>query len=106
MTDFEISVTFGTNTYQLKAVIVYESSQIMRIRVFGKYSSILLENNYPLLTALNSKKGIKWQIKEGQFEDKLGNGRLLIDIISQLEHYIKGKHLQPTLAEYLQSTKR
>ena len=88
--EWDLPITYSQKPYTLKAVVEYESSQIMRIRVHGKKGSLLLECNYPLLKAGNSKKGINWKIREG----KLGAGTtdnavLLMTIMRLLEERIK-----------------
>jgi hypothetical protein len=88
--DWDLPITYSQKTYTLKAVVEYESSQIMRIRVQGKKSSILLECNYPLLKAGNSKKGINWKIKEGRLDaGTTQNAVLLMTIMRLLEDRIK-----------------
>ncbi len=90
MSDFDIYITYGNKPYTLRADIAYHSAQIMRIRVFGKTSSLLLENNYPLLRSQKSKKGIQWKIREGSMQDgSEKNSRLLLHIMEQLERIIK-----------------
>lgn len=85
-----IQVYYGLKRYNLKAVLEYSSNQIMRIRVFGNHSSILLENNFPLLLNTNSKKGIKWKIRDGNlFKEGTKSTQLFTSIISQLENMIK-----------------
>ena len=89
-TQWTLQVTYGLTPFSLLAELEYHSTQIMRIRVFGKRSSLLLENNYPLLLSRNSKKGIQWKIKEGSLADgSEKNSRLLLHIMEQLEHLIK-----------------
>jgi hypothetical protein len=84
-----LQISYGKKHYELKSVIEYHSNQIMRIRVHGSTSTLLLENNYPL-TLIAKKRAIKWQIKEGNINT--GNAktsRMLTEIIKQLEHLIK-----------------
>lgn len=90
--DFEIAVSYGNKPFTLKAKIEYHSNQIMRIRVHGKNNSILLENDYPLIQFMGSKKAIKWKLREGEFKgsDKQKDAQLLVDIMTRLENEIKG----------------
>ena len=89
-TQWTLNVTYGLTPFELLAELEYHSNQIMRIRVFGKKSSLLLENNYPLLLNRKSKKGIQWKIKEGSLTDgSEKNSRLLLHIMEQLERLIK-----------------
>jgi hypothetical protein len=88
--EWTLHISYGLKPFNLKAVLEYESSQIMRIRVHGKKSTILLENNFPLLHGGKSKKGIKWQIREGKMDAGSAEiSQLLMTIIEQLERYIK-----------------
>ncbi|MFZ1528245.1 MAG: hypothetical protein WAT19_05830 [Ferruginibacter sp.] len=90
MTQWELYIYYGAKDYKLKADLEYHSSQIMRIRVHGKQSSILLENNYPLLQLAKSKKGIQWKIREGGFvKSSEKDSRLLMHIMEELERIIK-----------------
>jgi hypothetical protein len=92
MTEWNLHIFYGAKEHKLKAVLEYESNQIMRISVAGKNSTILLENNYPLLKHLNphSKRALKWLLREGTLTgDKLKNAAFLSDIMGQLEQYIK-----------------
>ncbi len=90
MKTWELQIRYHTQVHRLKSEEVYHSDQVMRIRVHGKSSSILLENNYPFLRKLKSKKGIKWQLREGRFQgDGKESSELLMDILKQLERLIK-----------------
>lgn len=87
---FLLDITYGRTPYTLKGELEYHSSQIMRIRIYGKKSSILLENNYPLLRGAKSKKGIQWKIREGSMADgSEKNSRLLLRLMELLEREIK-----------------
>lgn len=90
--DYQIHVHYGNAEFDLQAKIEYHTNQIMRIRVYGKTNSLLLENNYPLLEIMNSKKAIQWKLREGSFKssDPRKDALLLTDIISSLEREIKG----------------
>ena len=88
--EWVLHITYGKTPFDLRATVEYESSQIMRIRVHGTKSTILLENNFPLLHGGKSKKGIKWQIREGKMNTgTVESSRLLMNIIGQLEDRIK-----------------
>ena len=63
--EWELYVTYVLTPYILKAVLEYNSHHIMRIRVYGVSSSLLMENDYPSIKFGNSKRGIKWKIREG-----------------------------------------
>jgi hypothetical protein len=90
MKEFALYLSHRLKEYKLNAIVEYKSNQIMRIRVLGSKSSILLENNYPFLKNTNSKKGIQWKIREGQFDMKdEHDSRLLMRIFELLEYEIK-----------------
>ncbi len=90
MKTWELQIRYRSRVHLLKAEEVYHSEQLMRIRVYGKTSSILLENNYPFLQKMKSRKGIKWQIREGRFEgDGKDSSEMLMDILKQLEKLVK-----------------
>jgi hypothetical protein len=87
--EWTLQISYGTKHYELKAELEYHSNQVMRIRVHGKTTSLLLENNYPL-QLIAKKRTIQWKIKEGKMNkgtDK--TSRLLLEIIRQLEYLIK-----------------
>jgi hypothetical protein len=93
MIEWELYITYDTKPYKLKAALEYHSSQIMRIRVHGIKSTLLLENDYPTIKASNGKRGIKWKIREGQVPgDNKATARLLIDIFEKLEYHIKNDY--------------
>ena len=102
--DWEVKIKYGANTFTLDAEKVYESDQIMRIKVYGKHSYILLENDYPFLQATKSKKAIKWKVKEGNFisKNREQDAQLVVDIIHRLEDLIKNKNPY-AYGEYLRS---
>ena len=58
-------IVYSLKSFELKAELEYHRSQIMRIRVHGSKGSILIKNDYPMLKATNTKRGIKWKIREG-----------------------------------------
>lgn len=90
MKEFTLNVTHRLKDYKLKATVEYESNQIMRIRLLGTKRSLLLENNYPILRNTNSKKGIQWKIRQGQFDMKdEHDSRLLMRIFELLEYEVK-----------------
>ena len=89
--DYKLHVTYGIKPFTLQAQLVYHSNQIMRIKVYGKNSTLLLENNYPMLENSNGKKAIQWKLREGQLnmsDEK--DAKLFALIIKELEREIKG----------------
>lgn len=90
--DWEIQVKYGNTDFTLEAEKVYESSQIMRIKVYGKTNYILLENDYPFLFAKGSKRAVKWKVRYSDFDsrDVQKDAKLIADIISRLDRELKG----------------
>lgn len=85
-----IPVSYGPCSFSLKAELEYESNQIQHIRVHGQKTTLLLENDYPMLKNGNGKKGIRWKIREGSFDQGgLKNAQLLARIFKELEYVIK-----------------
>lgn len=88
--EWTLDVYYGNKLYNLKALVEYQSVQIMRVRVFGNKSSVLLENNFPLLHYSKSKAGVKWKIREGSLTAATKeSSSLLINIFSELEKKMK-----------------
>jgi hypothetical protein len=91
--DWQIYVRYKTTAFTLEAEKVYESDQIMRVKVYGKKGFILLENDYPFIILQHSKKAIKWKLKNEGFIDMQckEDCELVADIIRKLEYELKGK---------------
>lgn len=87
---WELYLTYKGKKFKQKATLEYSSKQVIRIRVEGNKGSLLLQNDYPAIRFNNSKRGVKWKIREGAISagDK-DSAQLLIDIFSQLEHLMK-----------------
>lgn len=88
---WEFTVQFKRTKFNLKAVVEYYSKQVIRIRLTGSGSSILLETNYSAVYHRPSKMGgIKWQIKEGKVKEGTPEtARFFVDIFSNLEYRLK-----------------
>lgn len=93
MMDWEVYIQYKGATHKLLAEKVYESNQVMRIKVYGKTNFILLENDYPFILFKNSKKAIKWKLKNEGFIDMqcVEDCELVAGIIRKLEYQLKGK---------------
>ena len=91
--DWTINVRYKTTEFALDAEKVYESDQIMRVKVHGRIGFILLENDYPFLIFTSSKKAIKWKLKNEGLVDLQSKEdcELVAEIIRKLEAKIKGK---------------
>jgi hypothetical protein len=88
--EWTLQITYGVKPFKLRAELEYHSDQIMRIRVHGSKSSLLLENNYPAQRMGKSKRAIQWKIREGSMtEGNKQNTSLLLNITDQLEYIIK-----------------
>lgn len=88
--EWDLNLNYKGKRFKQKATVEYSSRQILRIRVEGKKSSLLLQNDYPALRFANSKKGVHWKIREGTLNagDK-DSAQLLVDIFKQLEKAMK-----------------
>lgn len=88
--EWDLNLNYKGKLFKQKATVEYSSRQILRIRVEGKKSSLLLQNDYPALRFANSKKGVHWKIREGTLNagDK-DSAQLLVDIFKQLEKAMK-----------------
>lgn len=91
MIEWDLHITYGITPYVLKAVLEYQSNQIMRIRIKGKTASLLMENNYPLICSKQPRKGIQWKLREGKLSgtDKHKDAVFLTCIMNELEFLIK-----------------
>ena len=90
MKEWDIRIRYNLTYFTLKCVVEYKSQRIMRIRVHGTKTTLLLENDYPAIRFANSKKGIHWKLREGR-PDFAGEktAQLLLDIFGQLEYRMK-----------------
>jgi hypothetical protein len=90
MKEWKILVHYNTKSIEVKTVLEYKSSQVLRIRVYGKATSLLLQNDYPSIHKAKSKRGIKWKILEGTLNaGTTENATLLMEIFRELEREIK-----------------
>ncbi len=90
MIEWQLILSYKGKAFKQKATVEYSSRQVIRIRVEGKKSSLLLQNDYPAIRFTNSKKGVKWKIREGALSVADSDStRLLVDIFSQLEYLMK-----------------
>ncbi len=91
--DWEVTVTYKRKNYLLAAEKIYESAQVMRIKVYGRKGFIVLENDYPFLISKGSKRALKWKLKEEGFLDMKTEEdcQLVANIISSLEYLLKDK---------------
>lgn len=91
--EWELSIRYKRSYFKLKAVLEYQSNQVYRIRVHGAKSTLLLETDMPLIKYANSKKAIKWKLREGGFDSgDADTAALLVSIINQLEQILKKEY--------------
>lgn len=90
MKEWEIAIKYNSKTHLVKALVEYKSNSIMRIRVHGRHSTLLLENDYPSIRISQSKKGVRWRLREGK-TDFAGqqSATILLEMFQQLEDNIK-----------------
>ncbi len=92
MMGWELIVNYSGRSFVLLADLEYHSAKTMRVRVWGKYGSLLLQNNYPALLATQSLRGISWDLKEGSFKaESKHNTPFLAAVIEALETEIRKK---------------
>ena len=82
---WEFILTGGLVSVTLKAEIIYTNHQIEEISVTGDGITIVLQNNRPLLVAIERNIPITWKLVEGQLKDSGDFSR----IITELESYLK-----------------
>lgn len=83
-----LKVPVGTNTYILKAELLFVNNQIEQIKVSGEGVSIVLESNRPLLEGIGLKKEITWKVIKGKLKD----GDALKGITKVLEHSLQNQN--------------
>jgi hypothetical protein len=92
MIEWELILNYKRKRFRQKATVEYASKQILRIRVTGSKNSLLLENDYPKLYYANSKRGMKWKIRDGQLIASSSDpdaALLLNNIFTKLEYLVK-----------------
>ncbi len=82
---WEFILKGGVVSITLKAEIIYTSYQIEEIKVTGDGISIVLQNNRPLLVAIERNLPITWKLLEGAVKDPAALNR----ITAELEQYLK-----------------
>jgi len=82
---WEFILKGGVVSVTLKAEIIYTSYQIEEIKVTGDGISIVLQNNRPLLVAIERNLPITWKLLEGAVKDPAA----LNLITAELEQYLK-----------------
>ena len=85
MKSWDLSIKSGNDWYLRKAELMYESKQILRIKVSGKTRSMTLQNDYPIVKLSKGHKQIKWKLLDGRTSDP----ELLTSILTELERLIK-----------------
>lgn len=86
---FNIYVSWQGKLIALNCEIIYESSQVQRIKVSKTGKSFILQNNYPSVKSSppNKRPAILWKVTEGKPTD----AKFLADVLRNLEAYIKEK---------------
>jgi len=83
--EWKFKLPYASNTLTLAAEVIYTSYQIEQIKVSGDGLSMLLENNRPLLEAIDLDRPIKWKLIEGETLPNFD----LTKITSAIEQYLK-----------------
>lgn len=83
---WEFNISHKSRLHLIKAEIIYESSQVQRIKIYGQKSYIILQNDFPFLQHTGKiNTPVKWKLYKGELRD----ARLLTHIIYYLEEFIK-----------------
>lgn len=121
MITWDLHLRYKGKLFIQQATVEYRSKQIIRIRVAGTQGSLLLECDYPAIRFTNSKKGVRWKLRQGQLrEGTSDSAALLVSMFSQLEQLMKEDFLKiypeednllfsspsETHSEYLRRTKK
>ena len=83
-----LKVPVKTNTYILKAELLFINNQIEQIKVTGEGVSIVLESNRPLLEGIGLKKDVTWKVIKGKLKDD----DVLKRITKVLEHSLQSQN--------------
>ncbi len=81
---WQFNIQEGAKNLALKAEDIYTTHQIEGIRVTGNGISIVLQNNRPLLEAIELKQPLTWKLMEGELSDS----SLLEKIKKEVETYL------------------
>ena len=84
----QLCIPWNNHWYNIPATLVYQSNQLLRFSIQGRKSVVVVECNYPLLYSQGSRKGVKWQLKEGYIPD----AGLLHAILQELETRMKEQY--------------
>lgn len=88
--EWEFPIHYKAATPTIKAVVEYKSKTLIRVRVHGRRSTLLVESDYPAILFSQSKKGVRWKLREGR-TDFAGtdSAKMLLEIFQALEFFIK-----------------
>ena len=75
----------GSKKYNFNAEVTWTTYQIEDIKISGEGISAILQNNRPLLVAIESKLPITWRVIHGEIKDSV----LLARIKKELENHLK-----------------
>ncbi len=95
--DWQFNFTDGKKTYRLRAEMMWATYQIEDIKITGDGISVLLQNNRPLLVAIESTLPITWKVIEGELPDPA----LAMQIKKSLEADLKKVPVKSNLASKL-----
>jgi hypothetical protein len=80
-----INIPGRAKNNMLTAEVIYASYQIEQIHVFGESFSVLLQNNRPLLVAIELDRPLTWKHIQGELNDTA----VLAGIINELEKHLE-----------------
>ena len=81
---WQFNVQEGSKNHNLTAEIILTTYQIEEIRISGAGISLVLQNNRPLLEAIDLKVPLTWRIIQGEIK----NQALLNLVKKQLESHL------------------
>ena len=80
----QCNFSVGSKSFKTEAEVIGLTHQIEQIQISGNGISIVLQNNRPLLDAIDSKNPLTWKLIRGEMKDIA----ILHSIIQKLEQGI------------------
>ena len=93
---WEFVLTGGLISTTLKAEIIYTTYQIEEIKVTGDGISVILQNNRPLLVAIERNLPITWKLVEGSMKEPSALNRITAELERYLSLHKEAVHQLPS----------
>lgn len=98
-----INIPGRAKNNMLTAEVIYSSYQIEQIHVFGEGFSVLLQNNRPLLVAIELDRPLTWKHIQGELKEPA----MLVALVTELEkHLEKPKACQADISHMYSQVKQ